>query len=150
MYDCVSAEEPSEFQIFFRTEKYEYRYYLGLRRDEVSAEILYRKKIGGKKPAYIFYREGEEIRLGLMLKREGVNTSVNKKMPFLSFLAIKGIFTIDKLEYMTNLYTSLLHTGIFTFPKLSVIPSKTISLHLSFSFIFKLPRHILSLLQSLI
>ena len=28
LYDCVSAEEPSEFQIFFRTEKYEYRYYL--------------------------------------------------------------------------------------------------------------------------
>ena len=88
LYDCVSAEEPSEFQIFFRIEKYEYRYYLGLRRDEVSAEILDRKKIGGKKPAHIFYREGEEISLGLMLKREGVNTSVNKKMPFLSFLAI--------------------------------------------------------------
>lgn len=88
LYDNVSVDEPTEFQIFFRTGEYEYRYYLGLLRDEVSAETLDRKKIGGKKPAHIFYREGEDISLGTILKKEGVNTSINAKMPFLSFLAI--------------------------------------------------------------
>lgn len=88
LYDERTRTEPTEFQIFFRTAGYEYRYYLGLLRDKVSAEILDRKKIGGKKPARIFYREGEDISLGAILKKEGVNTNVNAKMPFLSFLAI--------------------------------------------------------------
>ena len=47
-----------------------------------------RKTIGGKKPAHIFYRDGEELTLGTILSKENVNTKVNEKMPFLSFLAI--------------------------------------------------------------
>lgn len=88
LFDTVSEKEPVEFQIFFRKEEYEYRYYLSILKEEIWAETLDRKKIGGKKPARIFYREGEEITLGTILKKENVNTSVNLKMPFLSFLAI--------------------------------------------------------------
>lgn len=88
LYDGVSTEEPTEFRIFFRTKVYEYRYYLGLFKDRVSAESLDRKMIGGKKPAHIFYREDGEISLGTILKKAGVNTDINAKMPFLSFLAI--------------------------------------------------------------
>lgn len=69
-------------------EKYEYRYYLAVLKDEISAETLDRKTIGGKKPAHIFYRDGEELTLGTILSKENVNTKVNEKMPFLSFLAI--------------------------------------------------------------
>jgi hypothetical protein len=88
LYDSVSRNEPTQFGIVFRTGEYEYRYKLALLGEEVFREALDRKKIGGKKPAHIFYREGEGIRLGLMLRKEGVNTCVNAKMPFLSFLAI--------------------------------------------------------------
>lgn len=88
MFDSVSPEEPTEFRIFFRTKEYEYRYYLAICKDEICAETLDRKAIGGKKPAHIFYREGNEISLGTILKKENVNTNINTKMPFLSFLAI--------------------------------------------------------------
>ena len=88
LFDIYSKDEPTEFEIFFRTERYEYRYYLGIFKDEISAEALDRKTIGGKKPARIFYRENDEITLGTILKTEKVNTSINSKMPFLSFLAI--------------------------------------------------------------
>ncbi len=88
LYDAESMEKPTEFQIYFRTGEYEYRYYLGIMDDKITAETLDRKKLGGKKPAHIFYRDGKEISLGNILKKEGVNTSVNAKMPFLSFLAI--------------------------------------------------------------
>ena len=88
LYDAECPKKPTEFQIYFRTGEYEYRYYLGILNNEVTAEALDRKKIGGKKPAHIFYRDGKEISLGNILKKEGVNTSVNAKMPFLSFLAI--------------------------------------------------------------
>ncbi|MBE5965284.1 MAG: ATP-binding protein [Lachnospira sp.] len=88
LFDNESAEEPTEFRLFFRTREYEYRYYLATLKDEIYAETLDRKTIRGKKPARIFYREGEDITLGSILKKENVNTSVNVKMPFLSFLAI--------------------------------------------------------------
>jgi len=82
------VEEPIEYRIFFRRGGYEYRYYLATLKDEIFAETLDRKTIGGKKPAQIFYREGEVITLGPTLSKEGVNTKVNEKMPYLSFLAI--------------------------------------------------------------
>ena len=88
LYDAETVEEPIEYRIFFRKGDYEYRYYLATLKDEIFAETLDRKTIGGKKPAQIFYREGEVITLGSTLSKEGVNTKVNEKMPYLSFLAI--------------------------------------------------------------
>lgn len=88
LFDSISKNEPTEFEIFFRIDKYEYRYYLAILKDEISAETLDRKTIGGKKPAHIFYRDGDELTLGTILSKENVNTKVNEKMPFLSFLAI--------------------------------------------------------------
>lgn len=88
LYDQVSGEEPVAFKIFFRVQNYEYRYYLAVLHDEIASEILDRKTIGGKKPARIFERERENITLGTILKKENVNTKVNEKMPYLSFLAI--------------------------------------------------------------
>ncbi len=87
LYDKDSMEEPIEYRIFFRKGDYEYRYYLATRKDEIFAETLDRRTLGGKKPAQIFYRE-EVITLGPTLSKEGVNTKVNEKMPYLSFLAI--------------------------------------------------------------
>ena len=88
LYDKDSVEKPIEYRIFFRKGDYEYRYYLATRKDEIFAETLDRRTLGGKKPAQIFYREGESITLGPTLSKEGVNTKVNEKMPYLSFLAI--------------------------------------------------------------
>ena len=88
LYDAETTEEPIEYRIFFRKGDYEYRYYLAILKDEIFAETLDRKTLGGKKPAQIFYREGEAITLGPILSKEGVNTKVNEKMPYLSFLAI--------------------------------------------------------------
>ncbi len=88
LYDKDSVDEPIEYRIFFRKGDYEYRYYLATRKDEIFAETLDRRTFGGKRPAQIFYREGEAITLGPTLSKEGVNTKVNEKMPYLSFLAI--------------------------------------------------------------
>lgn len=88
LLDRESVTQPTEFQIYFRVGEYEYCYYLGVRKDEICAETLDRKKIGAKKPAHIYDREETDISLGTILKKEGVNTNVNAKMPYLSFLAI--------------------------------------------------------------
>ena len=82
------SEMPTEFEVFFRQGKKEYRYNLSICKDEVVEEALYWKTIGGKRPGMIFDREGAEITLGASINKASINRSVNPKMPYLSFLAI--------------------------------------------------------------
>lgn len=87
-FDEMSREMPTEFEVFFRQGKKEYRYNLSICKDEVVEEALYWKTIGGKRPGMIFDREGAEIALGASINKASINRSVNPKMPYLSFLAI--------------------------------------------------------------
>lgn len=88
LFDDSSADEPTEFQIYFRTQGYEYKYYIALKQEEVVEEELARKKLGGKKPAILFKRKIDTLTLGPILKKENLNIKVNPKMPYLSFLSI--------------------------------------------------------------
>lgn len=88
LFDEESRNQPTEFEIFFRQGKNEYRYYLALLNDEVVSESLYWRAIGGKKTGTVFERECSEIVLGSKINKAGINRSVNPKMPYLSFLAI--------------------------------------------------------------
>lgn len=60
LFDAVSAEEPTEFQIFFRTDEYEYRYYLGVLKDEISAETLDRKKLAERSRLIFFIMKAKK------------------------------------------------------------------------------------------
>jgi len=88
LFDETSAFEPTEFRIFFRIDKNEYCYYIAIKNDEIISESLYRKAVTGKKSAMIFERETSGITLGYTINKKNINTSVNPKMPYLSFLAI--------------------------------------------------------------
>lgn len=88
LFDEISKEEPTKFRMFFRINKNEYCYYAAVKHDEILEESLYRKAVTGKKSAMIFEREDGGITLGYTINKKGVNTSVNPKMPYLSFLAI--------------------------------------------------------------
>ena len=88
LFDQTSANDPTEFRMFFRIRNIEYCYYIALRNDEVISESLYRKQITGKKSATIFERETDNITLGPSINKKSINTRVNPKMPDLSFLAI--------------------------------------------------------------
>lgn len=88
LFDEFSKEEPTEFRMFFRINKSEYCYYIAIRNNEVISESLYRKIITGKKSAMIFERETDGTMLGPTVNKKSINTNVNPKMPYLSFLAI--------------------------------------------------------------
>lgn len=94
LFDETSKNEPTAFRIFFRIGKQEYCYYLELKNEEITAEALYRKAVTGKKPAMIFERDSDGITLGNTISRQNLNTSVNPKMPYLSFLAINYDITV--------------------------------------------------------
>ena len=88
LFDEKTSSEPTEFLLYFRTNGYEYRYYLSMLHDEIIAEALDRKKKGGKRTAHIFDREEKVITLGSSINKASINRDVNPKMPYLSFLAI--------------------------------------------------------------
>lgn len=87
-FEETSRILPTEFEVYFRQGKSEYRYNLSVCNDEVIEESLYWKTIGGKRPGMVFDREGSEITLGASINKASINRSVNPKMPYLSFLAI--------------------------------------------------------------
>lgn len=87
-FNEISREMPTEFEVYFRQGKNEYRYNLSICGDDIVEESLYWKAIGGKRKGMVFDREGAEITLGASINKASINRSVNPKMPYLSFLAI--------------------------------------------------------------
>ena len=92
--DADSKNEPTEFNIYFRTQKNEFRYYIAVKNDIIVSEVLHRRSLGGKKTAIIFEREEDEIILGASINKARVSKDVNPKMPYLSFLAITYNFHV--------------------------------------------------------
>lgn len=87
-FNEISRKMPTEFEVYFRQGKNEYRYNLSICGDDIAEESLYWKSIGGKRKGMVFDREGAEITLGASINKASINRSVNPKMPYLSFLAI--------------------------------------------------------------
>ena len=87
-FNEISRKMPTEFEVYFRQGKNEYRYNLSICGDDIVEESLYWKSISGKRTGMVFDREGAEITLGASINKASINRSVNPKMPYLSFLAI--------------------------------------------------------------
>lgn len=91
-----SSDETTDFEVFYRISKNEYRYNLSFLRGKIQYESLYILTEGAKRPTKIFIRDENKIDLGEELKKEKVNTNNNLDIPFISFLAISyNIETIN-------------------------------------------------------
>lgn len=88
MLDDTSRNQPTEFEVFFRIEDYEYRYIVSIFNGDIIEEYLYRKKIGGKNCAMLFERDNNTITLGASINKASINVDINSKMPYISFLAV--------------------------------------------------------------
>lgn len=87
-FDNRHSQEPSDFEIYFRTKGQEFRYALSFDAEGVTSESLSRKNVGGTRKAILFERTGSKVDLGSSLKRARVTTSFNADIPYLSFLAL--------------------------------------------------------------
>lgn len=87
-FDNRHSQEPSDFEIFFRTKGQEFRYTLSFDAEGITSESLSRKNVGGTRKAILFERTGSKVDLGSSLKRSRVTTSFNADIPYLSFLAL--------------------------------------------------------------
>lgn len=96
VYDDESRGAPTTFRVLFEAKGYQYRYVLSLRGDEVAEEYLHRRGVGPGAGTMLFERCDGSIAYGASLKREGVSSRVDAKMPVLTFLAINyDIGSID-------------------------------------------------------
>lgn len=88
LFDNRHSQEPSDFEIYFRTKGQEFRYTLSFDAEGITSESLSRKNVGGTRKAILFERTGSKVDLGSSLKRARVTTSFNADIPYLSFLAL--------------------------------------------------------------
>ena len=81
-------KEPTEFEIFFRTDVYEYQYNVAIQNENIMFESLYHKKITGRQYRKVFIREqGQKIQLSGNLKKVQVN-DISDTITLLSYLMI--------------------------------------------------------------
>ncbi len=98
-------QNTTDFEIFYRIDKNEYRYNISYLKGKIMYESLYILTENARKPTKIFIRRENEIELGEELQKEKVNTNNNLNIPFISFLVISyNIETINKaINFFTNI-----------------------------------------------
>lgn len=81
-------EEPTEYEVFFRTELAEYRYILNIKRDVVLYERLDRVKLDTGRRSALFERGDEGIILKGTFARLKISDELSDTLPLLSYLGI--------------------------------------------------------------
>ena len=87
-FDNKTVAQPTEFEIFFRTEATEYRYQLHIFKEKVIFESLYRKKIEGYRYAEVFTRKGSGSIVMKGSLRDYSASGLTDNLPLLSYLGI--------------------------------------------------------------
>ena len=82
-----TKNEPTEFEIFFRTEIAEYRYRLHVKKDTVVYESLDRVKLDTGRISSLFEREKDIILKGIFSKFK-ISDELSTTLPLLSYLGI--------------------------------------------------------------
>ena len=80
--------EPTEFEIFFRTEIAEYRYILHVKQDDVIYESLDRVKLDTGRRSALFTRDAKGIVIKSALGKLKISEGISPTLPLLSYLGI--------------------------------------------------------------
>ncbi|MDO5425258.1 MAG: ATP-binding protein [Eubacteriales bacterium] len=83
-----SKNEPTEFEVFFRTEIAEYRYILQIKQDVVLYESLDRIKMETGRRSALFTRNSEEVSLKGDFGKFKISDELSTTLPLLSYLGI--------------------------------------------------------------
>ena len=83
-----TKSQPTEFEIFFRTEIAEYRYKLHIMKDVVNYESLDRVKLDTGRRSALFERNTEEISLKGVFSKLKASEDLSATLPLLSYLGI--------------------------------------------------------------
>lgn len=81
-------ENPTEFEVFFRTLKAEYRYILHIKKDRIVYESLDRIKLETKRRSALFKRTPDHVELKGIFGKFKVSEDLSETLPLLSYMGI--------------------------------------------------------------
>lgn len=87
-FDEKSINEPTEFELFFRTALAEYRYELTVKKEVIEYERLDRIKLETGRKSALFERDENEINLKGAFARLKTSDELSDTLPLLSYLGI--------------------------------------------------------------
>ena len=87
-FSVETANEPTEFEVFFRTKLAEYRYELTVRKDVIEYERLDRIKLETGRRSGLFERDENEIDLKGDFSKLKISEDLSETLPLLSYLGI--------------------------------------------------------------
>ena len=97
-----TINEPTEFELFFRTKLSEYRYVLVIKKDIIEYESLDRIKLDTKRRSGLFERDMNGVYLKGIFTKLKISDELSDTLPFLSYLGItyrKNEIVQDVLEW---------------------------------------------------
>lgn len=83
-----TRKEPTEFEVFFRTDIAEYRYILHVKQDSVVYESLDRIKLDTGRRSALFVRNENEVDLKGVFSKIKISEEISETLPLLSYLGI--------------------------------------------------------------
>ncbi|MDE7432127.1 MAG: ATP-binding protein [Lachnospiraceae bacterium] len=83
-----TKQEPTEFEVFFRTKMAEYRYILHVKQELVVYESLDRIKLDTGRRSALFVRNGNEVELKGAFGKIKISEEISGNLPLLSYLGI--------------------------------------------------------------
>ena len=87
-FDPEMIKEPTEFELFFRTELAEYRYELNVKKEKIVYERLDRIKLETGRKSALFERNKDEIALKGDFARLKTSDELSDSLPLISYLGI--------------------------------------------------------------
>ena len=88
VFDEGTRNEPTEFELFFRTEMAEYRYELTVKKEVIEYEKLDRVKLETGRKSALFERDEDEIVLKGAFAKLKTSEGLSDTLPLLSYLGI--------------------------------------------------------------
>lgn len=128
MFSKETLNLPTEFELFFRTEKAEYQYFISIFKEKIVNEELYKKSISAKTFSTLFIRKGSTIELKNSFKAYNCN-SVSENLPLLSFLSIthgRNTTLKDIVNWFENRITFLNYGNPITDARIAITNSQKI------------------------
>ena len=88
MFSEEGKNNPTEFEVFFRTRAAEYKYTLHIKDGVVVNESLDRVKLETNRKSALFLRKGDEINLKGVFAKLKISEGLSRNLPLLSYLGI--------------------------------------------------------------
>lgn len=88
LFSEKTKNEPTEFELFFRTDIAEYRYILHIKEEDVVYERLDRVRFETARRSALFERDGDFIELKGAFSKIKISEEISETLPLLSYLGI--------------------------------------------------------------